>query len=648
MDIRTILMDHGIEDAAKATVEGDFGDLISQLNDLDQYINQSFRDGIIEEMEARKIAIYINILSDSNKRIQERYDEIINNPSFGEGVARVELSAAKNAYDTSYYDLIAAITYAIEDGKTTDEESNLVDQSYVRMIENSSRLEKALEQALSVIINARSDVAEKNAKEYASKLKSDLLEVTDSISDRLRATEGYIDGSFRDGLISEYEAKNIASYLNSLGLQKTELDNRYNQVYNNYFLQGVPRTNLLDAKEKYNSRYNSLIDTINTAILDNFATPEESNQVRQAFVDLDSALALLVTCLEKAIDSYSQEQANKAEQLAKEYALSVAGEKAEEARLAAEKVAAEEARAALISANAYADGQITEEEQRAIEDAETKLKEAKQFAEDKAEEARQAAESFAQGKIDLADQSRTRLADAQMYLQKVMNLAYLDKTITPDEQREIDEAQRLVDEARGEADTLTKEAILASQKYAEQQAKEAQQAAQEYAEAEAEAKRLQAQAYADGIVTVEEERAILDAQEKLKEAKAHAEAEAAQAEQAAKLHTDTESKAVKDYTDEQVEEVKKEVVYKVEIISSNGLIFKNGQVQTTLEARVYHGSKDITDTIDANRFRWKKQSGNPEEDLRWNNNHFGGTKTVVITPQDIYVRATFSCEILDE
>ena len=34
MNIRTILADHGIEDASKATSDGDFGELIKRITDL--------------------------------------------------------------------------------------------------------------------------------------------------------------------------------------------------------------------------------------------------------------------------------------------------------------------------------------------------------------------------------------------------------------------------------------------------------------------------------------------------------------------------------------------------------------------------------------------------------------------------------------
>lgn len=96
--------------------------------------------------------------------------------------------------------------------------------------------------------------------------------------------------------------------------------------------------------------------------------------------------------------------------------------------------------------------------------------------------------------------------------------------------------------------------------------------------------------------------------------------------------------AAKDYAD-------KNVVYKVEIFSTQGVVFKNQQVSTILIARVYKGKVDVTDEIDANYFIWTRISDDPEADFLWNQSHAGGRKQLEITYQDVGNRATFSCEI---
>lgn len=88
-----------------------------------------------------------------------------------------------------------------------------------------------------------------------------------------------------------------------------------------------------------------------------------------------------------------------------------------------------------------------------------------------------------------------------------------------------------------------------------------------------------------------------------------------------------------------------DIAWKVEIISSNGLIFKNNVIDTVLSARVYKGKKDMTDILDASKFIWRRTSTNKERDAKWNDLEGIGVKEIVVTREDINQRATFSCEI---
>ena len=88
-----------------------------------------------------------------------------------------------------------------------------------------------------------------------------------------------------------------------------------------------------------------------------------------------------------------------------------------------------------------------------------------------------------------------------------------------------------------------------------------------------------------------------------------------------------------------------DIAWKLEIISSNGNIFKNNIVDTVLSARVYKGRKDMTDELPASSFRWTRTSMNPTRDARWNNADGIGVKSITITREDINQRATFTCEV---
>lgn len=81
----------------------------------------------------------------------------------------------------------------------------------------------------------------------------------------------------------------------------------------------------------------------------------------------------------------------------------------------------------------------------------------------------------------------------------------------------------------------------------------------------------------------------------------------------------------------------------VNIMSSNGNIFQNGSVSTTLAAYVIKGDTDITDSVPASRFSWEKESNNADTDKIFNETHVGHGHVLILTSDDVWGRATFNC-----
>lgn len=98
---------------------------------------------------------------------------------------------------------------------------------------------------------------------------------------------------------------------------------------------------------------------------------------------------------------------------------------------------------------------------------------------------------------------------------------------------------------------------------------------------------------------------------------------------------------------DRVTEIEQKKMYRLIISSSNGSIFKNGSIRTTLTAAVYSWDDEVTDTLDENQFIWTRVSDNPEADKAWNAAHYGGRKSIDITADDVQVRATFFCDLID-
>ena len=84
----------------------------------------------------------------------------------------------------------------------------------------------------------------------------------------------------------------------------------------------------------------------------------------------------------------------------------------------------------------------------------------------------------------------------------------------------------------------------------------------------------------------------------------------------------------------------------IQIFSTNGDTFRNGQCNTTLKVFVWQGDEDITVQIDDSKFTWERISTDPASDLSWNSSSKAiGKKTVSLTPEDVSGRTVFACHV---
>lgn len=83
--------------------------------------------------------------------------------------------------------------------------------------------------------------------------------------------------------------------------------------------------------------------------------------------------------------------------------------------------------------------------------------------------------------------------------------------------------------------------------------------------------------------------------------------------------------------------------YQVQIVSSNGNIFKNGNIETTLQVVLWLGKDDVTENYNDACFQWTRTSKDSEADKVWNMKNATGKKSIDITNSDVKGRATFFC-----
>ncbi len=119
----------------------------------------------------------------------------------------------------------------------------------------------------------------------------DIKDVSDAVSN----LDTTINTTFKDGIISEAEAKAIASNINVLNAEKADIDAYYNKLHANAYLTGTAKTNLASAKTAYNTAHANLINSINKAIADGKTTATEKADVDAKFSAYNNALSAYQT-----------------------------------------------------------------------------------------------------------------------------------------------------------------------------------------------------------------------------------------------------------------------------------------------------------------------------------------------------------------
>ena len=349
--------------------------------EAERVIAEAYADGIVDDEEAARIADVTAKLAEAKTYADTKKAEAIAAANTHANTAAANAQAAAISAANAKAEAERVIAEAYADGIVSDEEAARIAQANANLATAQAHANTAANNALTA------------ANTYADAVRSDLTNSINSVNTALSNFETDVTGAFKDGIIEQAEAASIEKYKNALVAEKLDFDNRYTRIYADTSLTGTPKTNLLSAKNAYNTAHTNLINSINAAILDGKATAAERTDVDAKFTLYRTALGTLVTRLEEAITATVNAKSAAAQANAIAAAATDAQNKATAARVAAEAVAVAEANAARIAAEAYADGVISDEEARAIAEAERVLEEARAHA-DMAAEALLDSENF--------------------------------------------------------------------------------------------------------------------------------------------------------------------------------------------------------------------------------------------------------------
>ena len=99
-------------------------------------------------------------------------------------------------------------------------------------------------------------------------------------------------------------------------------------------------------------------------------------------------------------------------------------------------------------------------------------------------------------------------------------------------------------------------------------------------------------------------------------------------------------------TQKEIANINTHKMYRVEIVTQDSTIISESTDKANIVCNVYSWDVNITDSLNAGMFNWKRISSNEDADEIWNNMpEHQGVKSITINANDVIGNSSFYCEV---
>lgn len=278
----------------KDEINADIKDIQDRVDNIGEDFGEYFRDGIIDEVEAKAIDSKLLELAKEKADVDARYDIVYNNVNLIDP-EKTNLRTAYSNFVTQYNALVSYIKTIISDGIATEGERNSFKVRLSTYNETLPVLTSAFEEAINCI---SVNITKTQLSDLNNTIQQDISKVKQSVTN----LEDTMNGAFKDGIIDEAEYIAIKENINSLQLEREDIDKNYQNLSTNEFISESVLTALTSAYNTYTAKHDALIDYINETIGDRVATDEERARIEVLLNEYGVALADYGTAQTNAIN----------------------------------------------------------------------------------------------------------------------------------------------------------------------------------------------------------------------------------------------------------------------------------------------------------------------------------------------------------
>ena len=262
------------------------------VNTLRNDVNTTIKDGIIEEAEAIAIQSNIAMLNSEKADIDKEYATLYANSNLT-GMYKSSLKSNKDAYDANHTALINAINDAIADNKVTKEERTNINGKF-------TTYNVALANYRDSVV-AATDAIAANRVSNATKNLVDNTTMSNAIDAAVAELPTVSDvNSAKNNAIIAANIETIKQTFKSITNEYNSNHKQADTIYKDSYLAGTAKTNLSNAINDYNTKYNAVKtahdDIVNKATL----SATQLNSWNTAVTNMQSSTTNLAQRMQEA------------------------------------------------------------------------------------------------------------------------------------------------------------------------------------------------------------------------------------------------------------------------------------------------------------------------------------------------------------
>ena len=294
---------------AQNQVREEMEEVNEALINLNDYVNGSLKDGILDEVEKVKIEGLLEIIKQEATDVDGQYISISTNQYLTDAFVIELLENAYNSYKEAYNNVLTKYS-ELANGTTTNTDG---------FTESISNFRIASNDLYQVFNNALTSISEVQATLKSEEAKNEVIREVNDVSDALAGLEQTMNGDFKNGLLGQMNLANLRERLKQLDIEKKDIDGQYSVMSTHSALDTTTKNKLVSAKGKLDSAHTQLVTKINAVIADSLLTSVELEEVNNLIVAYSTTLgeyskvaqeaniAIAVNSAKNAVDAITDE-----------------------------------------------------------------------------------------------------------------------------------------------------------------------------------------------------------------------------------------------------------------------------------------------------------------------------------------------------